>query len=84
MESDESESENLSGPIEEDADVFKFHRHKLLNTKVKKPRASHVTERGEIVKNRRTLRPCPICCVKTRQVRRHLRNQHKDEDENTM
>ena len=84
MESDDSESEKLSGPIEEDVELFKSHRHKLLDTTVKQPRKSHVAERGEVVKNRRTLRPCPICCVKTRQVTRHLRRQHRDVDDNTM
>ena len=84
MESDDSESVKLSGPIEEDADLFKSYRHKLQNTKVKNPRASHVAARGEVVMSRRTLRPCPICCVKTKQVSRHLKRQHRDVDDNTM
>jgi len=84
MESDDSESEQWSGPIEEEADLFRAFKQKLLSTNVKKPRISHVAKRGDPVMSRRTLRPCPICCVKTKQVSRHLRRQHKDVDEDTM
>ena len=73
----DTDSENeVLGPIQNAARLFRNMKAKSSGSPVKNPRKSKEAEDGEPVKNRRTLKACPICLVKTKQSLRHLNRQH--------
>mgnify|MGYP006975999181 FL=1 len=76
MELQDSREDEPPGPILEEAQLFDSWRIQISNATHKRARKSHVPRSK--VKNRRTVKKCPVCMTPGRQIARHLKSQHRN------